>query len=187
MAIDPNDIYNRRTPQDGQVRREQDVDFKTLLYGMAEGIADAQLKLDYNTAESAALFSEIEVPVVPQVTRQIDSDGNVTTTYGDRETRTLFELGFEPTRYQFGEVTMDIKFDLKLHTDEEGETRLRTSTSEAHHNRKYQKDIDTTASLSATLLPVPTPAGLSPAEATATAPVVDAPDESDTPGTDDGT
>lgn len=165
MSIDPNDIYNRGTLPSGQVRREQDIDFSALIYEMAEGIADAQLKLDYNTAEAAALFAEVEVPVVPQVTRRIAEDGSVTTTYGDREDRTLLELGFAPTRYQFSDVRMDVEFDVKLHTDEDDETRLRASTSEAHHNRKFQRDIDTTAKLSATLVPVPTPAGLAPAEA----------------------
>lgn len=162
--MDPNDIYNRGTLRSGEVRREQDVDFHDLVYEMAEGIADAQLKLDYNTAEAAALFGRTEVPVIPQVTREIGPDGRVSTTYGDLEDRTLLELGFTPTRYQFSEVRMDVEFDLKLQSDEKDRTRLRTSTSEAHHNRTYQREIDTTAKLSATLVPVPMPAGLTPAE-----------------------
>lgn len=82
--------------------------------------------------------------------------------------------------------TEDGRIDRKLHTGEEGETRLRTSTAEAHHNRKRQQDIDTTASLPAKLLSVPMPVGLSPAEATTAAPIVDDTDESDTPGAGDG-
>ena len=164
MAIDPNDVYERGASRSGAVRREQDIDFSALIYEMAEGIADAQLKLDYNTAEAAARFAEIRVPVIPQLTRRIGPDGRVTTVPAESEKRSLLELGFTPTRYQFSDVRMDVEFDLKLHSDEEGETRLRTSTSEAHHNRRFQRDIDTTAKLSATLLPVPSPTGMTPAE-----------------------
>jgi hypothetical protein len=181
MPIDPNDIYDRGAPRTGEVRREQDIDFSALIYEMAEGISEAQLKLDYNTAESAAHFADVTVPVIPRVTRRIDEDGRVTTTAGRREERTLLELGFEPTRYQFSDVRMDIEFDLKLHTDEDEETRLRASTSEAHHNRKFQQDIETTAKLSATLVPVPSPAGLTPAEAYETGP----PDEREEEGGDE--
>jgi hypothetical protein len=188
MSIDPDDIYERGTLRAGEVRREQDVDFDVLIYEMAEGIADAQLKLDYNTAEAAALFGEVEVPIIPQVTRQIGPDGRVTTSYGDRENRTLLELGFTPTRYQFSEVQMDVEFDLKLQSDEDDRTRLRTSTAEAHHHRKYRREIDTTAKLSATLVPVPTPAGLTPAEAhtTGTEPTEPGSEEEPAESADDG-
>lgn len=173
MPIEPNDIYDRGIPRAGQVRREEDIDFSALIYEMAEGISEAQVKLDYNTAEAAAHFADVEVPVVPQVTRRIDEDGRVTTTAGKREKRNLLELGFTPTRYHFDDVRMDIEFDLKLHVDEDEETTLRASTSEAHHNRKFEGDVDTTAKLSATLVPVPTPTGLTPAEAYETGPGAD--------------
>jgi hypothetical protein len=184
--MEKEDVYNRGTMRSGEVRREQDVDFDSLIYGMAEGIADAQLKLDYNTAEAAKLFGEIEVPTIPQVTRRIAPDGSVTSTYAEPQNRTLLELGFTPTRYQFSEVQMDVEFDLKIHSDEDGETTLRSSTSEAHHNRKYQRDIDTTAKLSAKLVPVPTPTGLAPAEAVETPAETEPAGGSDEDGGDDG-
>jgi hypothetical protein len=136
---------------------------------MAESVADAQVKLDYNMAETMTRFAETKVEVIPRVVRTIQPDGSVVDEPAEPEERSLLELGIMPERYQFSEATLDVEFDLSFATDEtdtsEGKkkARFRVDTSEAHHRRRYHGEANTTAKISARLVPVPTPASFSPA------------------------
>ncbi|WP_152039631.1 hypothetical protein [Salinigranum salinum] len=151
------------------VRRMDEIDFRDLIYGTAASVASAQSELDRNLAASMVEFAETKVDVVPRVTRTIEDDGTVTHTPAETEERSLLDLGLTPTRYQFSEATVDVEFDLSFgvsETETEDETRksrLRVDTSEAHHQRRYYGTIDTTAKVSARLVPVPTPAAFTPA------------------------
>jgi hypothetical protein len=151
------------------VRRMDEIDFRDLIYGTAESVASAQFELDRNLAASMVEFAETKVDVVPRVTRTIADDGTVTHTPAKTEERSLLDLGLTPTRYQFSEATVDVEFDLSFGVsgteteDETRKSRLRVDTSEAHHQRRYYGKIDTTAKISARLVPVPTPAAFTPA------------------------
>jgi hypothetical protein len=169
MALDEDDLKHRSRLSPGTVRREDEIDFQDLIYGMAESVADAQVKLDYNLAEAMTRFAETKVEVIPRVVRTIQPDGTVVDEPAEPEERSLLELGITPERYQFSEATVDVEFDLSFATDEtdtseeKKKARFRVDTSEAHHRRRYHGEANTTAKISARLVPVPTPASLGPA------------------------
>jgi hypothetical protein len=165
---------NGENGDDGTVGREvlrriDEIDFRDLIYGTAESVASAQSELDRNLAASMVEFAETKVDVVPRITRTIEDDGTVTYEPAKKEKRSLLDLGLTPTRYQFSEATVDVEFDLSFAVsetetgDETRKSRLRVDTSEAHHQRRYYGTIDTTAKISARLVPVPTPAAFTPA------------------------
>jgi hypothetical protein len=170
MPFRPIDLTNRAMASAPPTRPERDVPFGDLLYLVAEGVAEAQTKLDLNTAEVAETLATTEVTVPTRVTRRVTEDGTVS---ADRtsEERSLLELGFEPTRYQFSEVTIDIDVDLTVteaaetEREEEGSTYgLRAGTYELTEERKFGREMQSTASVSARLEPVPLPLELSPTD-----------------------
>jgi hypothetical protein len=165
MSVDGPDPSDR-----GELVRWQDeIDFRDLIYGMAESVSEAQVELDRNLAATMVEFAGTTVDVVPRVTRTIDAEGRVTHTPSPTEKRSLLDLDLTPTRYQFSEATVDVEFDISFVVDETekgNETRkarFRVDTSEAHHRRRYHGEANTTAKISARLVPVPTPAALTPA------------------------
>ena len=133
--------------------RESDVPFEVLVTELARGVADAQLELDRNTAHSVETLAATEVDVVPSVTRRIEADGTATYESADPTPRSLLELGFAPTRYRFSEATVDVDFDLELRD----EATLHAGTRDLREQRKLGRTIESTATLSATLVPTPTP------------------------------
>lgn len=146
--------------------------FDDLVYLLAESVASAQTKLDLSTAEVLETLAETEVDVVPQVTRRIDEDGAVETELAESEPRSLLELGFTPTRYQFSEATVDVGVDIRVTQQEERESEsegrlygLRAGTYEVTHQRKFDREVSANANINARLEPVPLPIDLSPAEA----------------------
>jgi hypothetical protein len=170
MPFSPADLTRRAAPSGRDVREERDLPFGDLLYLVAEGVAEAQTKLDLNTAEVARTLAETEVTVPTRLDRRVADDGGVrgTETTGERS---LFELGFAPTRYQFSEATVDLEVDLTVtettttDRDEEGRTfGLRAGTYELTEERRFGRELQATASVSARLEPVPLPLELSPAE-----------------------
>jgi hypothetical protein len=169
MALDEDALKNRSRLTPGTIRREDEIDFQDLIYGMAESVADAQTKLDYNLAESMTRFAETKVAVIPRVVRTIRPDGSVVDEPDKPVERSLLELGITPERYQFSEATLDVEFDLSFATDEtdtseeKKRARFRVDTSEAHHRRRYHGEANTTAKISARLVPVPTPPSFGPA------------------------
>jgi hypothetical protein len=169
MPLDTNDLENRGQLRDEIIRRQDEIDFRDLIYGMAESVAHAQAALDTELAESMTRFAETRVDVIPRVVRTIRDDGTVVTEADRAERRSLLELGLMPQRYQFSEATVDVEFDLSFAVDETDtedtsrKARFRVDTSEAHHRRRYHGEANTTAKISARLVPVPTPASLAPA------------------------
>lgn len=172
MPIRSEDLRLRGLVKPTPVREEPEAPLTDLIYKLAEGIASAQTKLDFQTAEVLSVLAETDVEVVPQVTRRIDAEGAVTTESAAPESRSLLELGFEPTRYQFSQATVEVGFDLAISeeetSDEETETEseygLYARTYELREERSYQRDVESTARITATLEPVPLPVALSPAE-----------------------
>jgi hypothetical protein len=171
MPIRKRDIRSRGIVTPKPVRQERELPFDDLIYLLAEGVATAQTKLDLSTAELLETLAETEVDVVPQLTRRFDGDGRVRTDASASETRSLLELGFAPTRYQFSEASVDIDIDISLSeqktTDSESEERsvgLRAGTYELTEQRKYDREMNGNAQIRAVLRPVPLPVGLQPAE-----------------------
>ena len=171
MPIRPSDIRFRGIARQQPVREEADLPFEDLLYLLAESVANAQTKLDLTTAEVLETLAETEVDVVPQVTRRISEDGTVETETATPETRSLLELGFTPTRYQYSEATVEIGVDVSIAEQEERESEsegrtlgLRAGTYEITEQRKYDREVEANATISARLEPVPLPVELSPAD-----------------------
>lgn len=172
MPIRPSDLRLRGIAPTFPVREEPDMPFDDLIFLLAESVAGAQTKLDLSTAEVLETLAETEVDVVPQVTRRIDEDGTVSMETAPPESRSLLELGFTPTRYQFSEATVDVGVDISVVEEEERETEtegrrfgLRAGTYEVKEERKYDRTVEANAQIHARLEPVPLPVDLSPAEA----------------------
>lgn len=172
MPIRPEDLYLRGRVKPTPVREEPEAPLSDLIYKLAEGIASAQTKLDLQTAEVLSVLAETDVEVVSQIIRRIDEEGTVTTESAPAEPRSLLELGFEPTRYQFSQATVEIGFDLSISEEEESDEETETEseyalyarTYELREERSYRRDVESTARITATLEPVPLPVRLSPAE-----------------------
>ncbi len=171
MPFDIADLHRRGIPAKRQQRELNNIRFDDLLYLTAEGIAEAQTKLDLNTAEVLETLAATEIENLPRsVTRTITSDGTVDIDT-DTETVSLLELGFTPTRYQFSETTIELNLDLRISeettTNEEREGQrygIYGGTYEITEERKYDRTVESNASVKATLEPVPLPVELSPAE-----------------------
>lgn len=175
MPITPIDLQRRAVLRPVRTREEPDVPFDDLLYMLAEGVTAAQAKLDLSTAELLETLAETRVDVVPQVTRTLAADGTVTTEADTPVSRSLLELGFEPTRYQFSEATVEAEFDVRIteleesEREEEGRTLgLRAGTYELNEQRTFDREVSANARLSARLQPVPLPLAFSPTEETET-------------------
>lgn len=172
MPFNPRDLQTRGLVTRRPRREQRDAPFGDLLYLVAESVAEAQSKLDQNTAEVLQTLAETEVEVPTHVDRQVGDDGTVSATTTN-ESRSLLELGFTPTSYQFSEATIDLELDLTVTEERETEREeegssptysLRAGTYELTEERRYGRELQATASVSARLEPVPTPLELSPSE-----------------------
>ncbi len=171
MPLRPHDLRSRSIAHRRRIREEPDVPFDDLVYLLAESVSDAQTKLDANTAEVLKTLAETEVDVVPRLTRTVEDDGTVTTTTAPAEPRSLLALGFTPSRYQFSEATVEIGIDISVAEHEtrdverEGRTiGLRAGTYEVTEGRRYDREIESNARLTARLEPTPLPIDLGPIE-----------------------
>jgi hypothetical protein len=170
MPFSPRDLQKRGLVTSTSRRDQRDAPFGDLLYLVAESVAEAQAKLDRNTAEVLQTLAEADVEVPTRVAREVAEDGTVTTTTTS-EPRSLLELGFTPTSYQFSEATIGLELDLTVteetETEREEEGRgygLRAGTYELTEERRYGRELQATASVEARLEPVPTPLELGPSE-----------------------
>lgn len=170
MPFDVTDLRQRGIPLNRQTREQSDIPLGDFIYLTAEGIAEAQTKLDMSTAEVMRELGEATVDGIPrEVTREIQPDGTVTTRTRT-ESASLLELGFTPTRYQFSETSIEINLDLRVNeeetteSEEEGRYALWGGTYEVTEERKYKESVEANATVSATIEPVPLPVDLSPSE-----------------------
>lgn len=164
MPIQPRDLHLREVDRGQKVRDEFDIPFDDLVYLLAEGVADAQTKLDVNTAELVETLAETEVDVVPRLTRTVAEDGTITTETAQAESQSLLALGFTPARYQFSEATIEVNVDMRATESEtsnsEAEGRhfgLRAGTYEVTEQRKYDHEINANTTFTARLEPTPLP------------------------------
>lgn len=176
MRLNSYDLKTRGIASKTPVREELSVPFDDLLFMLAESVATAQTKLDMNTAEVLKTLAETDVEIVPQVTKTVAADGSVTSETATPESRSLLELGFTPTRYQFSEATVDVSVDISISEQESSESEeegqrfgLRAGTYELTKERTYSREINANAQITATLAPTPLPIDLQPADARETA------------------
>lgn len=185
MQIDPSALKLPRLPpdviqpEDEPEHEVENVPFAELVFKLADGVARGQRRLDETTAQTLSLLAEKTVDVPSKVERQVEEDGRVTTKELQYEEQSLLELGFEPTRYQFSEATVEVNFDLTIsETEDDEETtegdakptyNVHAGTYEATEERKYSRTMETNATMKAKLTPVPLPVELSLAENTTAA------------------
>lgn len=171
MPFDIHDLKTRGIPT-GKSRREvRAIRFDEIIYNTAEAIAEAQTKLDLNTAEVLETLGKTEVDNLPrEITREIQPDGTIETKT-ETDSMSLLELGFTPNRYQFAETTIDLELDIQI-TEEVTEEReeegpqygIYGGTYELTEERKYDRSVEANATVSTTIEPVPLPVDLTPAE-----------------------
>lgn len=185
MQIDPSVLKLPRLPphvvqpKDENENEVANVPFADLVFKLADGVARGQRRLDETTAQTMSLLAETTVEMPSKVERRVESDGRISMTDPEYEERSLLELGFEPTRYQFSEATVEVNFDLTISEKEtvdetrEGDAKptynMRAGTYEATEQRKYNRTLETNATMNAKLEPVPLPVEISPAESTTSA------------------
>lgn len=150
--------------------RPVDVPFEELVYRLAESVAAAQTRLDRSLVESVQTYAETRVPVTSDVVGTDETAGHPTTS-ADPADRSLLELGLTPTRYQFAEATVEVEFDMYVAASggDDGETEsepttgaygLLADTDSPATLRQFDREATATASLSARLVPVPSPPAL---------------------------
>jgi hypothetical protein len=153
-------------PPGGPVRETPSVGFADLVRMLAEGVADAQLALDRNSASRVEELAATKVSIVPEVREVVDADGHVTYEQGRPREVSLLELGVTPTFYQFSESKVEVAMDISVVEEgtepESGEPRLglRAGTSAVRAERKLNRRVTAHSTLTATLVPVPMPAQL---------------------------
>lgn len=171
MPFDSSDLRRRGIPTGRSTRELESIRFDEIVYLTAEGIAEAQTKLDLNTAEVLETLGETRVENLPRtVTREIQPDGTIETET-ETATRSLLELGFTPARYQFSETTIEVEMDLKI-TEEETTDReeegtrygIYGGTYEVTEERKYDRSVEANAKVTTTIEPVPMPVDVTPEE-----------------------
>lgn len=146
------------------MREISTVPFDDLVYLLAEGVADAQTRLDLNAIETLETLAETEVDVVPKLTRTVETDGTVTTESAPTQSRSMLELGLAPARYQFSDATVEIEVDVTAASherlDDERTDRssgLQAATRAVIEQRKYDREIGANARIAARLVPTPLP------------------------------
>ncbi|MDR0788194.1 MAG: hypothetical protein LBG44_10070 [Gemmatimonadota bacterium] len=98
MALD-NEVL-KMTPGEALL----DVPMGEIIRRLATSISDAQLKLDQNSIKAAIALGETRLDL-------LDTAGNYVS-------RSLLELGFTPTFYQFTDTTIEVKVTLSIKVEE---------------------------------------------------------------------
>lgn len=149
------------------------VAFADLVRMLAESVSDAQRALDASSAATLVDLATTTVPVVPGVTERVASDGTVTYEHDEAREVSLLDIGMQPTFYQFSSAVVEVSMDLHVVESEEstseGEIRrygLFAGTEEVTNDRRFDRDLRATSKLTATLVPVPAPALITPSRRT---------------------
>lgn len=177
MPLRAHHLQSRSIAPRHTTRETSTIPFDDLVYLLAEGVADAQTKLDLSTAETIKTLAETEVDVVPTLTRTIDEDGTVTTDAAPAQSQSLLELGLSPSRYQFSDATIEVEVDVSVteHEQRDGERTersrgterslgLQAGTQAVIEQRAYDREVSANARLAAHLEPTPLPTAVGPTE-----------------------
>lgn len=139
------------------------IPFGELISNVANGIAEAQFKLDQSSMIVAELMSgqkivrdingnPVEETKDGQTTiKQIDSR-----VYFGKDKLSMIELGFVPNFYHFVDTVIDLKVALRI-TKVENEYKVFSTPVDGHYASSYNYDLNLSASVKLKLVPVPPP------------------------------
>jgi hypothetical protein len=156
-------------PPGTPAREVASVNFADLLRMLGEGIADAQLALDRSSAMMVEELAARKVSYVPELREVVDEEGRVSHEASPPRDVSLLDLGLRPAFYQFSESRVEVSLDIAIaETATEPRSRrslswLRAGTAALRAERKLHREVGVHSKLTATLVPVPMPAGLEPA------------------------
>jgi len=177
-----------------------EVPFGELLSSIAQGIADGQRALDLTSIQTLVALSKTPVDVIPEVAEVITAasydvpvsgqkpvqitGARVSANPADPVHMNALQAGLLPTFYQFTEANINLKLSIQLRqteeTDTEGKRRTRLMAFGSNVNFRTQNTfsykVDASASVTATMRPIPPPIRLTPStiviDATGSQPVV---------------
>jgi hypothetical protein len=164
----PRGIREPIVPVGTPAREVTAVSFADLVRMLAEGVADAQAALDRSSAEMVEELAATRVPWVPELREVIDEAGQVGYEPSPPREVSLLGLGITPAFYQFSEARVEVTLDIAIvETATESRsggsrTWLRADTGTLRAERKLNREVGAHSKLTATLVPVPMPAGLEP-------------------------
>ena len=169
-----------------------EIPFGDMIAGVAKGIAEGQRQLDLSSIQTLIELSQTIVPIIPEVSEvitpfpfEVDVSGQPSVTVtgarvnasaAEPVAMTALQAGITPTFYQFTEATIALKLSMQIRqvdqTDTDG-TRTGFLFFSSHVNFRtqntYSYQVDGSASVTATLKPVPPPQRLTPATVTVNA------------------
>ncbi|NUM46517.1 MAG: hypothetical protein HUU38_17575 [Anaerolineales bacterium] len=127
-----------------------DVPIDDMIRSMAEGIADAQYRLDRTSIQIAQMMSGV------------NEEDRVF--FGKRK-YSLLELGFTPTFYQFVDTLIEVKISISMKSTSEYSTTAGRSVKisaysasvNASYANKYSYSVEGSSLLRTKLVPVPPP------------------------------
>lgn len=127
-----------------------DVPINEMIKSMAEGIADAQYRLDRTSIQIAQMMSGV------------NEDDRV---YFGKKKYSLLELGFTPTFYQFVDTLIEVKISISMKRTAEFSSSAGASVSyrsysasvNASYSNKYSYSVEGSSLLRTKLVPVPPP------------------------------
>lgn len=140
------------------------IPFGDLISSVANGIAEAQFKLDQSSMNVAEMMSG------QKLVRDINGapiklkreDGTETFQVIDsrvffgKDKLSMIELGFVPNFYHFVDTVIDMKVTMRI-TKVENEYKVFTAPVDGHYASSYSFDLNLAASVSTKLVPVPPP------------------------------
>lgn len=137
-----------------------DVPVADMIQKLGVAIAEAQLRLDQVGVNVATILSEAKVDFKKE--------------NGDTVTKSLLELGFTPTFYQFTETEIEVKLTMSMKVEEGldigGEATAGSPTAgenravawgasiSADYHRKFEFDVEGSSMVKTKLVSVPPPA-----------------------------
>lgn len=154
------------------VRETPAVSFADLVRMLGQSIADAQQELDRASAELVGELAKTKIEIIPRITEIVDKDGNISYQHGEPQEVSLLDIGVTPSFYQFSEAKIEVSMDVKI-VENETETGTRrfsvfADPSGIRFERKLNRTVTTKSTLSATLVPKPSPLRLEPVRTTVT-------------------
>jgi len=181
-------------PSISQVGAElSEVPFGDLIATVAKGIAEGQRQLDLASIQTLIELSQTIVPIIPEVSEVITpspfevevsgqspimvTGARVSASAAEPVAMTALQAGITPTFYQFTEATIELKLSLQIREVEEVDTNGTTSPGFRFYGSSvnfrtqntFSYQVDGSASVTATLKPVPAPQRLVPATVTVNA------------------
>lgn len=162
------------------------VDFGAMIFKIAEGIANAQVKLNYMAVQIAQLMAgqdvTIQVPDPNNPGKSVDRTITGTrvpwpTVANSSNTYSMLELGFSPNFYQFADTIIEIKVAFSMSSEESssestslftagggyasvgfaGGFAMAASTMNASYAQKYNFHGEGSSLVRTKIVPVPAP------------------------------